>query len=421
MASTEKLPSGKYRPIARDPEGKKIPGLGTFEKQRDAQHEAEEAESRARRQAKVAKGSISAKIKWGEWWEMLAPTRVFESDRHLTERSMVASQVMPRWGETPLNEIETDDVQEWINDLAKHYSPAYVDSIYCVFRVSINSAINHKPPILFISPLKQIKLPKVPKKAMPFVMQDESHQLAEQLRAGLPSKRPGEDLRRAPQDAYARAIEFAFETGLRPNELIGMHNDQIDRTGWVTVRTVFVQRSGKMRDRPKNGNVRTVPLSTRALEIYNECVAGRNLRKPCRVEHYGKRPCRHALVFVTSDGEALSTVEFRRLMVEAAEATGLPERSPYALRRGFGTHLGRAGIDVFELAELMGHADISQTRDYVQQSPQVRNRVLAALGDPEATRLRLVGPEDQRGTKRGTEPDSQGLADANEDDHRKTS
>lgn len=35
---------------------------------------------------------------------------------------------------------------------------------------------------------------------------------------------------------------------------------------------------------------------------------------------------------------------------------------------------------MFALADVMGHADIRQTREYVQQTPTARARVITALG-----------------------------------------
>ncbi|MEU4247990.1 hypothetical protein AB0F15_11305 [Amycolatopsis sp. NPDC026612] len=43
---------------------------------------------------------------------------------------------------------------------------------------------------------------------------------------------------------YQRLLEFQFETGLRPEELIAMHADQIDGA-WLTVSNVYPARRRK--------------------------------------------------------------------------------------------------------------------------------------------------------------------------------
>lgn len=401
MASTEQLPSGRWRPIARDSAGKKIPKLGTYRLKSDAQHVADEAEVRARRRASLAKGTLPATTTWGQWWEIVADGRVFESDRAYVEKSIVDNHITPRWGTVPLNEIGKKAVQKWVNTLAAAHSPSYVRSIYGVFRVSVNAAIDEDPPVLNASPCVGVKLPKVPRKAEAFVAPDESVTLAQHL-----------------AQEFADAEEFAYETGLRPGELAGLHDDQVDPAGWLTVRTVYVLRAGRMRDRPKDEDVRVVPLTTKALGIYQRRVKDRAMRQPCGVAHYGKRRCQSDLVFRTAGGAVLDQQTFRDALEAACRKAKLPNRSPYALRRGYGTRLGRAGVDAFELAELMGHSDVSETRKYVQQSAGVRDRVLAALGDPTATGLRVVGQQDEHGTDRGTPPAKEPPAAVRNGSHR---
>lgn len=379
MASAEQLPSGRWRGIYHDSAGHKQRVKGTFERKKDAKDAATEAEVIARRQASLTAGTLSPKTHWGDWWDLIVVGRVFESDRALTEKSVVEKHIRPYWGDTPLTEIRQGAVRKWVEKLAGEHSAAYVRSIYGVFRVSINAALNHDPPVLFASPCVGIMLPKVPRKQRAYVAPDQAAQLAADL-----------------DDAFATAAEFAFETGLRPGELAGLHDDQVDPTGWLTVRTVYIHRTGKMRDQPKDGDVRRVPLSTRALELYRAATAGRDMRAPCGVPHFGKTRCRTDLVFRTPDGSVLDQRTLYKKMTAA-----MPGQTPYALRRGYGTRLGRAGVDAFELAALMGHSDIAETRDYVQESPGVRDRVLAALGDPAATGLRVVGQPEDRGTNRG--------------------
>lgn len=401
MASTEQLPSGRYRPIARDSAGNKIPKLGTYRLISEAQRVADDAEVRARRRASAAKGTLPATTTWGQWWEIVVVDRVFESDRAYIEKSIVDNHITPRWGTVPLNGIGKKAVQKWVDKLAAAHSPAYVRSIYGVFRVSINAAINDDPPVLDASPCAGVKLPKVPRKAEAFVAPDESIALAKHL-----------------AQEFADAEEFAFETGLRPGELAGLHDDQVDPAGWLTVRSAYVLRAGKMRDRPKDEDVRVIPLSTKALEIYQRRVKDRSMRQPCGTPHYGKRRCQSDLVFRTPSGAVLDQQTFRDALEAASKKAKLPNRSPYALRRGYGTRLGRAGVDAFELADLMGHSDVSETRKYVQQSPGVRDRVLAALGDPTATGLRVVGQQHEHGTDRGTPAEKQSPAADRKESHR---
>lgn len=389
MASVEQLPSGKWRGVYRDSGGNKKHTRPRRLKS-DAKDDATEAEVKARRQAPTVRGT-SARITWGGWYDQIAPRREFDSDTPIVERSAIKLHVRPHWGDVPLNQITQRDVQKWVDGLATRFEPSYVRRIYSIFRVIVNAAI---PDVLTASPLVGIDLPKVRRKQKPFVTVDDAEALAEVL----------------PQE-YVDAVEFGLETGLRPGELAGLHNDQIDPDGWLTVRTVHVLRRGMMRDHPKDDDVRVVPLTEKALDIWRRRTAGRDMRSGCGVPHFGGEPCRNALVFTNTLGDPLRSNRLRLMMLKAAREVDIAPKTAYALRRGYGTRLGRAGIDAFELAELMGHASVEQTKEYVQQSPGALNRVRAALG--EAPPLRVV--EGERGTERGTDADSQTLPEAEQE------
>lgn len=390
MASTEKLPSGRYRPVARDAAGQKIPKLGTYARKRDAQHAADEAEVKARRQASSRTGAIQASITWAEWWEMFNADRVFESDTAAVEENLVTKHISPHWGEVPLNQIDRPAVQQWVNILAKKrtppnkkqpagkvYEPTYVRRIYALFATSINAALSHEPPVLLTSPLVKIRLPLRRKKGKTFIPMVDAPKLETQLR-----------------DDYADALAFGLETGLRPGELAGLHDDQIDDVGRVlTVSHVYVRRAKRIRDYPKDKDARLLPLSARAVAIYQRRTAGRDMSRPCGVEHYSGM-CPGELVFRTASGGVLKQDLLTEALTRAATKAGLPGRGGYALRRGFATRLARGGIDLFELMDIMGWSDPALAREYVQESPGARDRMMAALGDPEATGLRIVKPHE---------------------------
>ena len=278
MASTEKLPSGRYRPIARDANGKKIPGLGTFDRKKDAKAAGDEAEVKARRQAGRSTGTLPATITWGDWWDAFVTDRSFVSDRMRSERMVAKNHLRPQWGETALNKISQRGVQAWINGFAdkltpqgKPYKPSSIHTYYGVFSHSINVAVEEG--ILTASPLVNIRLPVIPDRvAKPYVSSSYTEAVAPKLRRD-----------------YALIVEFGLETGLRPGELAGLHDDQVDQEAEVLIaRTVYLPRERLMRDWPKNKRERLIPLTSRALEIYRERTAGRDLTRLCGVQHAGR-------------------------------------------------------------------------------------------------------------------------------------
>lgn len=377
MASAEKLPSGRWRGLYQDANGKKQRVPGTYERKTDAVDAAVEWQAKAKRQAAAKSGALSARTEWGDWWEIFNSERVFDSDTGATEKGIVNKHLMPSWGGEPLNKIERGHIQKWVDKLAKQYEASYVHRIYAVFRGSITGAVAEE--VLTASPCVGIVLPKVKKKPKQFVSVDDAQTIGRALR---------KDIR--------DVVEFGLETGLRPGEIAGLHAHRISLTGWVLVAETFVHRSRRIRPYPKDGDTRAIPLSAKALSIVKQRLAGRDLTKGCGLPHTDGEECRSALVFLAEGDRVVNRDLITEHMGRAAKAMRVAPKTGYALRRGFATRLAEGGLDPFELMRMMGHESLEQTNDYVQQTERARAKVLAALGEQPA--LRPVGP---RGTGRG--------------------
>jgi integrase len=377
------MPGGGYRGGYRDSAGRKRYVKDTsgrtvrYGRKSDAKIAAQELEITARRQAAPSEVAESARITWGEWWDLLAETRTFDdSDTARIERSIVENHLRPQWGETSLNQISKRDVQRWIDSGRLRPRPglgaASIRRIYGVFSVSINRAI--ADDVITASPCVGIKLPVVRKRPKPY-MTDE-HIDAYRAR---PEGRKGPALR----EDYERVIRFALETGLRPGELCGLHADRADlgiATGWLDVVEVFVTGKKCIRPWPKDKDVRTVPLTTRAIEILRRALDGRDLTRGCGVPHSDGADCRSDLVFRTVTGLPITPKNLNDRLGDAAKAANAPARSPYSARRGFGTWAAQ-NLDAFTLQKIMGHADMEETEGYVQLTEAARGKLLSARGE----------------------------------------
>lgn len=397
MAWYEKLKSGKYRGGWWGPPGSAADGVGrrklytpAYERMLDALDEAKDQEQKQKRKAQRARGALPARITWGEWWDLISADRDRESDSDRTDDQLVRAYIRPQWGEVPLNEImqSGDDAlgaQEWVRKLeagtapveivrpgwkSKKLSPSYVQRIWSVFSWSINSAI---PEVLSASPIAKVKLPQRQRRVKKFVTEAEAEQLTAKGKL---------------RQDYADAVAFALETGLRPGELTGLHAHRIDwGSAVLTIAETYVFRQKKIRGWPKDGDVREVPLTPKAVEILKRRLDGRELKQPCGVPHFRDEPCSNVLVFITdatpgasSGGRPLHRDVLALAMKGAAKKAGTEPKSGYALRRGFATRAADGGLDAFALADVMGHADITMVQEYVQASAGRRGRVLAALG-----------------------------------------
>lgn len=383
MASAERLPSGRWRGIYRDAAGKKQHVKGTFERKTDAREAAQEAEVKARRKAAATSGPLSARTTWSQWCAVWWPERNLGLDTEYNEGRIRDLFLADRWGGEPLNAIGKSLVQKWVNELTKKHSPAYVHRIYTVFRASILAAIEEE--VLDASPLAGVKLPTIPRTARRHFEQDE-------IDAFLPYLR----------QRHRQVVKFLIDTGLRPGEFAGLHHDHI-RGGWIAVSDVLVSKGHAIKSRPKDEDAREVPLTSRALEILEEWKQQTPPGAGCGIPHLSGKVCRSDLVFRQHNGSPLSLTSFRDVLSRALTKAGITDGTLYSLRHTYGSRLAENGLDAFEIARLMGHEDVNQSKTYVHRTSTARGRILAALGDPSATGLTVVG----RGTERGTDRDNQ--------------
>lgn len=388
MAFVEKLPSGRWRGghwvKTYDGKRRKHWVEGTFGRKIDAREAAIESEVKARRTASVESGTASARITWGEWWEIYSSKRQFVSNAGANQNGYARKLILPRWGDTPMNQIHRRNAQAWVSELTERgYSPSYINTVFATFRASIKAAVEQD--MLASNPLEGVKLPRVPKKVKTFTTTDD-------LEAMRPHLNP----------IYADALEFLLETGLRPGELAGLHVHRVDlNEGWLTVAEVYVDKRHIIRPVPKDGDTRSVPMTSKAIAIARRRLAARDPIVGCGAPHSDGAECHHDLVFRNARGGVLRPDLLGEQLRRAARKAGIAIRGGYSGRRGFATRAASGGMDAFLLADVMGHADVRVTREYVQMGSDSRARALAALG--EATELSVVDGVGQRGTTRGTD------------------
>ncbi|MEY7970748.1 tyrosine-type recombinase/integrase [Saccharomonospora xinjiangensis] len=166
---------------------------------------------------------------------------------------------------------------------------------------------------------------------------------------------------------------------------------------------------------PKDGDVRNVPLTSKAISIARRQLDGRPLARGCGIPHSDGSECRHDVLFHNTQGRPLRPVSMGNRIRNASKKADIPLRGGYSGRRGFATRAAAGGMDAFLLADVMGHSDVRVTREYVQMGQDARARTLAALG--EAPSLSVVESVGQRGTDHGTNPGDHPLRSTTIQDH----
>jgi site-specific recombinase XerD len=75
-------------------------------------------------------------------------------------------------------------------------------------------------------------------------------------------------------------------------------------------------------------------------------------------------------MWVTDEGECLGYSGLRRILWRRAKQAGVKAPTLHSFRRAFAINMLRAGVDVFSLQKLMGHADLQVLRRYLAQTTE---------------------------------------------------
>lgn len=140
-------------------------------------------------------------------------------------------------------------------------------------------------------------------------------------------------------------LMFLLDTGARAREVLQIDIQDVDLVSGAT-----------LIERGKGAKPRTVFLgkaSRKALRAYLKH----------RLDH-------HPALWVTDDGERLVYSGLRAILTRRAKLAGVKAPSLHSFRRAFAINMLRAGVDVFSLQKLMGHADLQVLRRYLAQTTE---------------------------------------------------
>lgn len=151
-------------------------------------------------------------------------------------------------------------------------------------------------------------------------------------------------------------VVVLLETGLRVSELCALNFSDVDLSDLSA--TVW---SGK-------GNKdRKVLFTIRSKEVIEKWMLHKKSRNSKEDE----------ALFINSRGHRLTQRNVQKMMDKLADEAEIPRSrlSPHTLRHNFATGLLERGADIVSIQRLMGHADISTTRIYLDITDQTLREV----------------------------------------------
>ena len=266
--------------------------------------------------------------------------------------SVLRCHVLPRWGKKRLNEITTQDISKWFAEkIAGGLAPATIEKIRVVFSRSFELGRQWNIPGADPNPVRNVPRRKFKNARTKYLSADDAKRL---LLAAEGSRNP----------QLRSIIGLLLLTGARKTELLTaqwQHLD-MDRKTWHIPTT-------------KTGVPRYVPLSQAAIDIINDLPRWDNcpwlLPNPITRKPY---------------------TDLKRPWDTARDAAGLPDLHLHDLRHSAASFMINAGIDLYAVGRILGHADHQSTMRY---SHLANDTLMAAVeaGAAKMLGVRLVIPQ----------------------------
>ncbi len=261
--------------------------------------------------------------------------------------SLLNCHVREKIGAKRLSDIQAYEVQKLYNDMKKtNYSPKTIRHVHNVLSPAFKQAVKWK--MLMQNPCDLCELPRMEKTEMMYFTPEQTAKF----------------LDAAKDDKYFTTFLLAIETGMRPEEYLGLQWKDIDfKNEVLSVRRALVVKKG-------GGFIFTEPKtkkSRRSIPISNTLIDALKSHRRNQLEERMKLGAEYEtldLVFASEIGTPLLHGNLlRRHFKPIRDKANLPKIRLYDLRHTTATLLLSAGENPKVVSERLGHASIVLTLD----------------------------------------------------------
>ncbi len=350
MASIGKRPDGRWRARYRGPD--KRERSKHFDRKVDAEKWlAAMSVSKDRGEWVDPSLSVVRLSEWSQQW--LAGQTHLKPSTRTRYASLLATHVVPTFGNVRLSELRHAAVQTWVSGLIdKGLAAATVRQAHRVLSLVLDLAV--RDGRLPRNPAHGVKMPKAATPSKRFLSHDQVHVLAEEC------------------GPYRTAVLTLAYCGLRFGELAGLRTSDVDlMRRRITVQRAVVDLGGKLiLGTPKSHREREVPVPNFLAELLAQELHGRAPDDPA---------------FPSPRGGLLRNYSFRRQWFDAAAtAVGVDGLTPHELRHTAASLAIASGASVKVIQRMLGHASAAMTLD-------VYSHLFADDLDTVADRLNVLG------------------------------
>ncbi|MBC2666056.1 tyrosine-type recombinase/integrase [Novosphingobium flavum] len=244
----------------------------------------------------------------------------------------------PKWGKQRLDEITAQEIAKWLAEKRESgLAPATVEKIRIIFNRSFELALRWNTPGVKANPVRGIPRPRYDNKRNRYLTADEAARLLEKAKASANSQ-------------LHNIVRLLLYTGARKNELLKAKwaDVDLDRKLWYIPVT-------------KTGKPRHVPLSQAALDVIG------------KLPRWDKCPW-----LIPNPKTRKPFTDIKHPWQTARDAAGLGDLHIHDLRHSAASFMVNAGIDLFAVGRILGHADHQSTMRYAHLANDTLMRAVEA-------------------------------------------
>jgi len=307
--------------------------LGTYSTRQEALDAIAQARSDATRGRFVAptgsRTCLDAVVE--AWWQTREGHRASTRAR---DRMVLDHDVLPEFGQARLIEVTHEEVQAWVNLLAKRLAPSSVQRSFTVLRQVLDVAVDSG--LLAPNPASRVRRPRPQRFEAHFLTPDELELLASSI------------------EPRYRAMVLVMAWGtLRIGEAAGLRQIDLDlAAGRLRVANNVVEVGSRLNEGPPKtaAGRRSMTLSP-------------SVATELRVHVALSVSSRY--VFPAPKGGPLRAADWRKgVWHPAVEAARLAPLRPHDLKHTGVALLAAAGVDPSEIARRAGHTSVAFTYDH---------------------------------------------------------
>jgi integrase len=255
-----------------------------------------------------------------------------------TDVSMIKNHIVPKLGSLQMGQVRPPDIAVFLDLMkSKGYALGTCNRALVMLRYGFELALKWKMDGIHSNPLKEIKNLVFDNKIERYLNSDQTQELMKSIQE-------------SENEQLQYIVLFLIYTGARKREVLDAKWIDIDqeRKSWRIPKT-------------KSGKIRHVPLSAGALVMLDKLRLKLN-RKPI-----------DQIPIFANPKTGLPYVSFFYIWDKARTRAGLKEFRIHDLRHSFASCLVNAGRSLYEVQELLGHADIKTTSRYAHLSRERLN------------------------------------------------